>query len=663
MQAGCWLRWILIFVVGFAPWTDAAAQPGGPVPVAPEREASRAEVVVLTDAKSAQMIGGRSEIFVESGASRIGGNVLQAPRGAFVPGRDRLNLGFSSGVVWLAFRVHNASSREDWLLSFDFPLIDRLQLFVRTDGDRLLLLQESGNFSPFQKRPFASRRFLLPLPLAPGTARDYYLAVISAETIQLKPEIIHQGEFFRRERLDRLLVGAYFGLLAAMLVYNTLLFIVLRDSSYVWYLVFLIASGLLISGQMGVAYEFLWPGWPWWAMRFNPFSTGLTVTAALFFLRRVLDLSEHSPMSWSLLTAGIWLGILHSAASLFLPFQWAAHCAVATSAFGTLVGMIALQRAVHHKVLGARPLSLAWIVYIAGGITYLLKTVGWLPNTTFTDWSLPLGSAFEMVVISIALGLRFSALRRDQTKARLRLEFIEQELQIARRLQESILPERVPDVRGVRCVTHYEPYIAVGGDFFDFAEYSTPRGLGVLIADAAGHGIASALMASMVKVAFTNQRTIGTEAGRLLGAINGTMFGQSDQSIVSAAYVYLDLSQGRAKYATGGHPLMIYCPADGEAREVDNHGPLLGWRANFEYPEVRFDLRPGDRLILYTDGLTEARNAAGELFEVGRLLAIVAEQSQTSAEALKLQILDAYRQWTAETGPSDDVALVIIDIV
>ncbi len=654
----------------------------GPPPPSPSPrgDAGNPTAIVLKDDSPSNRIGARTLVELDRAPSPISSSAI--PQGPFEAGRDQMNFGFTDARIWLVFKVRNAGSRNDWMLTLDFPLIDQLHLFAapakqtteaatappantRTEAKTsgLELIQRSGNFVPFGERPHPSRRFLLDMQLEPGAERHYFLAVDSTDTVQLNPEIVHAEEFLRRERLDRLLVGAYFGLLAAMLLYNGFLFAVLRDPSYFWYLLFLISSGLFIASQLGVAYEYLWPDYPWWSMRFNPVGNGIMIAIILTFLRRVLDPGSYAPRGELVLRFGIGLGLVQAFVSLFVPFTVAALGAVTVSSYATVAGFGVLYRAVQHGVPGARAIGLAWILYILGGVVYLLKTIGLFPNTTLTAWSLPLGSALEMVVISIALGSRFSKLRQEREEAQLRLQFIEQELQIGRKLQESLLPASVPELPQLQCVTHYAPYIAVGGDFYDFAESAAPAGLGVLIADAAGHGVGSALMASMVKMAFTDQRSIGHRPAQLIAAINRAIHGQSDQSIVSAAYVFFDFQRRRISYVNGGHPAMVYCPAGGEPREIEHRGPLLGWRPDFEYHTHEFDVRPGDRLILYTDGITEAQNLEGELFGEERLLSVARDCQGRPGEELRLQLLDASRMWTLETGVTDDLALIIIDLL
>ncbi len=198
-------------------------------------------------------------------------------------------------------------------------------------------------------------------------------------------------------------------------------------------------------------------------------------------------------------------------------------------------------------------------------------------------------------------------LARDQ-----QLGDIQKELDVARSIQMSILPGEFPASTSFRVAAKYVPMTMVAGDLYDFL-HTDARRAGLLIADVSGHGVPAALIASMVKMAATAQRAQAEHPAQLLTGMNAALCGNTQGQFVTAAYVHLDANTRELRYAAAGHPSMLLL-RDGEVAEIIENGLLLAATENVEYSERSMKMNRGDRLLLYTDGLLEARNAEGKLF-------------------------------------------------
>ncbi len=626
---------------------------------ADSREPPSAACVVLNPETASLPAGAASRVHVNSTARAELATIRALPASAFTVGQQHMNFGFTDAEIWIKLCIENRSARSDWLIYTEFPLVGRMAAYAGPDLQQAPVV--TGVDLPYAQRTAPGRRLALPLVIPPGSVREIYLRVTSQETLQLDLEILTTAEYARRERNDRLLIGAYFGLVIAMLFYNLLLFGILRDASYFWYLLFLISNGFFMAAQLGVAFEYLWPESPRLALISNPMLTGFAVASAMLFLRSFLQVSSYAPRLDRLMLALTALGLVQASASPALPFHWSATGAVLSAIIVEAVGVAALAYAIRRGRREAYIVVIAWTVYIVGAFLYILKTIGIAPNNWLTAWGLPIGSALEMVLISIALGFRFSQLRVEREESQLRLAFIERELKIGQELQESLLPHRRPDMPEIHCEFHYEPYIAIGGDFYDFVERRSPRGLGLLVADAAGHGVGAALLAAMTKMAFANMRPFAEDGPILMTGINRALISSGDARFITAAYVFLNFETRRASYVSAGHPALIYCPGGGRPREVMRPATALGWRDDFRYSAEEFDFAPGDRFVLYTDGITEARNESGEILGEERLMTLIAHYAGRPASELKAAILRAVADWTAARGAEDDVTLLIAD--
>ncbi len=329
------------------------------------------------------------------------------------------------------------------------------------------------------------------------------------------------------------------------------------------------------------------------------------------------------------------------------------------AAFGllTLVAAVALPESLarryivlpHRGVLAAGTLAFA----IEALYTNLARSFGY-PSSRLLD-------SLGFAVLLFSFG--YVALRMVVDRER-RLLSIENELAVARRLQLSILPTAMPDLAGVRVAAAYEPMTAVAGDFYEFLPSDRHR-TGFLVADVSGHGVPAALIASMVKVAAQSVATSASDPAGLLLRLRAALHGHLRGQYVTAACLWLDAEKGLARYSAAGHPpLLVWRAAEGRLERVESNGILFGVELDSAYPSRDVALAPGDRVLLYTDGLTEAENAAGEPFGDARLEQAVSELRGLPAEGMLRGLLAALRDWRPESVPQqDDVTLLVIEVL
>ena len=264
---------------------------------------------------------------------------------------------------------------------------------------------------------------------------------------------------------------------------------------------------------------------------------------------------------------------------------------------------------------------------------------------------------FGFTVLAGCLGA--VAVRRILGDAR-RLVAIDRELSIAREIQSSILPREMPRLDAATLAARYQPMTAVAGDFYDFVQIDRHR-LGVLVADVCGHGVPAALIASMVKIALASQHARADRPAALLAGMNDALCGQLAGQYVTAAYMCLDTRSGVVRYAAAGHPPMLRLVRRTlDVEEVEKNGLPLGFFPAAAYEEVEVPLEPGDRLLLYTDGLTEAANAIDEMFGAERVKEAVAASAGISADAAAARVLDTMNAWSGQP-PRDDLTIVVVD--
>jgi len=234
---------------------------------------------------------------------------------------------------------------------------------------------------------------------------------------------------------------------------------------------------------------------------------------------------------------------------------------------------------------------------------------------------------------------------------------IHKELELARRIQLSILPGAFPPSADFVVAARYVPMTAVAGDLYDFL-LTGDRQAGLLIADVSGHGVPAALIASMVKMAATSQRANAAHPAQVLAGMNAALCGNTQGQFVTAAYVHLDAQTRELRYAAAGHPAMLLLRA-GAVTEVAENGLLLAVSELADYSEKTLPLEPGDRLLLYTDGLVEARNVDGKLLGEEALIGALHGTVGLTPDEAADRLVAAAQQWAAVQD--DDLTVLVCD--
>ena len=242
-----------------------------------------------------------------------------------------------------------------------------------------------------------------------------------------------------------------------------------------------------------------------------------------------------------------------------------------------------------------------------------------------------------------------------------RLLALNKEMEIARGIQAGLLPEKSFSVAGLTAASRYVPATSVAGDFYDFLPKDS--GLGVLIADVSGHGVPAALSASMVKVAIRAQRDWADDPARVLTGLNSILCGNLQGQFVTAGYLYLDPGRGALAYAGAGHPpLLAWRAREKKVECMEENGLMLGIFPEGAYKCMTADLAPGDRFVLYTDGITEAPSLSGEEFGMDRFKSFLAEHAASPAQELCDALVKHVRAWSGNSREQhDDLTLVVVD--
>ena len=324
--------------------------------------------------------------------------------------------GFQDGAYWFYLPVVNSHPRESrWLLVQEYALSDQIDLYLRYPDGRVEH-QASGDHQPFGNRFIRYRypNFRLDLPL--GQPVEMLVRVQSQSSMQV-PLVLYTPKAFAELMRDaQFSTGLYYGIVLALLFYNFVLWIMLRDPGYFWYLLHTGAFGLVLFTLNGYGFEYFWPGSPWLADASVPLSICLALIGMQQFSRSFLELRERWPAGNRVSLALIGFFVLLGIASFWLPYSTSTPLASRMVLLGVLWIIIATIVMLRRGYRPARLFLLAWSLFLAGTAAFTLLAFGIIPRNFWTLNGVQIGSALEMLLLSLALGSRYAGLRNENIR-------------------------------------------------------------------------------------------------------------------------------------------------------------------------------------------------------------------------------------------------------
>lgn len=244
-----------------------------------------------------------------------------------------------------------------------------------------------------------------------------------------------------------------------------------------------------------------------------------------------------------------------------------------------------------------------------------------------------------------------------------RLVTINNELEVARRIQKTILPADIPSTGRITIETCYIPMDEVGGDYYHFYQLQ-PDKIGILIADVTGHGIPASLIASSVNLAFNLQKNNAEYPDKVMKNMNAILYGKTGGQPVSALYVYIDCGKMIAKFSRAGHPQPLVWQGDtGRVIELDVPGKIIGAFKSINAGVVTFPLKVNDRIILYTDGIIDVRNEKGEMFGEERFISFLESNCHKSCRELLDAVVNIVVKWAGgKSMIKDDITIIVANV-
>ncbi|RHW22253.1 GGDEF domain-containing protein [Pseudomonas jilinensis] len=358
--------------------------------------------------------------------------------------RRDINFGYTRDTVWLALSLSSqAQHSTDWVLELSYPSLDQIHFY--SYGPDGLETQLAGDVPRYAERDFPHRTPIFKLRLEPGEQRLVLLQVRSEGSMTLDGSLWQAEAFRLQSNTNYVILAIYFGMLLALGGYNLLLFLVLRERSFLLYVLFVFSFAAGAMAINGLGPHYLWPNSGELGNRILPVSIILAATIALLFAQAFLNTAQWAPRWHQVLTIAATLAASITLLNLVVPVQTALQL---MSMAGLLVSALLFACGLScmlQRVPGAGIFVLAWLMLLIGASMLALRNFGLIPSNFVTVYAMQVGSALEMLLLSLGLAARFNELKRQKELAQSSALAAQKQVVKALQQQERVLEQRVAE--------------------------------------------------------------------------------------------------------------------------------------------------------------------------------------------------------------------------
>ena len=335
---------------------------------------------------------------------------------------DKTNKGFTNSAFWIRLDLRNTNPTIDkWLLEIEHPVLDHVDLFIPTRGSPAqgddFAVKRNGDGIEFHVRELKRRTAVFPLTIRNGESKFYYLRIASSSTVNIPLVLWSDRAYAAKDSQENFFFGIYYGLILVMALYNLFLFIYLWDYSYLFYVLYIIAFGIFQMTLNGLAFQYLWPSSTYLASDGSQMMIPLVPAFILQFTRYFMIARENAPRLDKIMNImsgiGFLLTIISALAPISAVLRVLAVYAMACVPLSIASGVVVLRRGYRP----ARYYLIAWAAMFVGGILYGLKSFGVLPANAVTNYSMQIGAAMEVVLLSLGLAYRINRLKEEKETA------------------------------------------------------------------------------------------------------------------------------------------------------------------------------------------------------------------------------------------------------
>ena len=347
------------------------------------------------------------------------------------------SFGFDSRHFWLKIPLINVqSSTLPWFLRSKYPLLDTIDVYLLADED---LVQEfhTGDTLPFNQRPIKQPNFVFPLEINTDKAYSIYLHVQTTSSLQLALSLQTESHFWQGIAAESVATSAFYSILLSMLLYNFVIFFIVRTRSYLFYVLYLASFTLFMASIHGWGYQYLWPNSPRIHELSVVFLIGPVIIFIALFSSTFLRLATIRPALNRLILSFVWIAGVYSVATLIFPYTVMIKIGAALAILAAAIAMLStIQEWLRSRSREVLLFIIAWSTVLIGFLLYSGQKFGFLPINIVTEHSIEIGAILEVILLALGLADRINSERRIRLETQERM--LEVQIQANKELDDKV---------------------------------------------------------------------------------------------------------------------------------------------------------------------------------------------------------------------------------
>lgn len=384
-----------------------------------KKTVNNTRLLVLAPDKNKHILGTYVEVLEDKESTLTINDVLRPDISKkFIPGNKEIpQYGFSNSSYWLRFRLKNELHHDaTWFLELAYPHMNNFELYTPDDSGAYTM-RKTGDEEIFNNREVDYKNFIFKISVETNAEQMIYMR-FSGECSKEFPLTLWDPVVFAQQAIKETLgFGIYYGIILVMMIYNLILFFSIRDRSYLFYVLYIMAYGLVQMAYNGMAFQYLWPAFPAWHNISMPFLIGLAIICMALFSKSFLHVREFAVKLRIIFPIIMGLGFFLMLLSVFGSYLLAIRLAMLLMVISSITILIAGIICIKNNYRPARFFLISWIAFLGGMVLIALNKLNILPTNFITEYAIQIGSAMEVTLLSIALADRINIINQEKKLA------------------------------------------------------------------------------------------------------------------------------------------------------------------------------------------------------------------------------------------------------
>lgn len=560
--------------------------------------------------------------------------------------------------VWLKITlIHYGNLPHTYFLHLSNPVVDVFELHTEINGKWKTVW--SGEQILQKNKPIYSHISAFPITLSPNESKTIYLKIRSDNPIFSFASIYNARTFIAYSKKQDIFFAAYFGAGFMMFLFSLFLAHTLRYRKFFYFFFYLATILLLNTYSTGFIQYIEFGNSNTWKNYLFPITILLTSIFGLLFTLEFLEIKGSFPKLNAFTKIYILLLVFSNVLIFIMDLRNFIQMVIILVFIPIFIAIATSTLTLFRskKKLEVVLFLLAFGSILLGASINTFTVQGIIKPYHFASYSLPLGSALEVFFLSLALVLRVSDYRKSiEDKQELDLQ-----LKIAQKLQNGLLPKKRSHVLNYPLGFRYSPATDIGGDFVEILVKENEVGL--FLCDVSGHGIPAAMIASMTKVSLEIWNDMLDKPALAAEKIRKSLLSSLSGHFLSAFFVYLKPNEKILRIANAGHLPLLHLDRDGKITTYTSYGRAINEHIQSDIVEKTFSMPNEGTLILFTDGVIEARNIhSGELFGEERFYSLIQSLAKEGPQMICDTVVSELEKFQHSKKSDDDITILALSI-